>query len=240
MGNDSAMAKKKVIIGVKLFFATPPSVAAAGATGSLADRIVERSASGQYIIPGSQLKGKLRHACEQLLRALESPGERLVCESPRAETMCPHLKTKKTPCPVCAIFGNPSWPSPLRFHDLTAVLADRSKGRDLDDYDIAPSLRAMATLNRRRMTAADDKLFLVETAPYLRDLAFNNDRAITGSLLSAAQAKLLLGGLKLIKNWGGLKSRGTGWTVAAEAVAMFGDSDVEEGGWREITDLWKD
>lgn len=235
MANDSEMVEKRLVIGVTLVFATPPSVAAAGATGSLADRIVERSASGQYIIPGSQLKGKLRHACEQLLRGLEPPDEKLICESPRAEMMCPNQELKKTPCPICAIFGNPSLPSTLHFHDLTAELAG-----ELDDYDISPSVRAMTTMNRRRLTAAENKLFLVETAPYLRELKFGNSRAITGSLQSTAQVKLLLGGLKLIKNWGGLKSRGTGWTVTAEAAAELGGDRIEADCWREIANLWRD
>jgi len=48
-------------------------VGAGGSTGSLADKPIIRAADGHLLIPGSQLKGRLRHECEKLTRGLGSP-----------------------------------------------------------------------------------------------------------------------------------------------------------------------
>jgi CRISPR/Cas system CSM-associated protein Csm3 (group 7 of RAMP superfamily) len=231
MTNNPVNTMNPLVIDVTLIFETPPSVAAAGATGSIADRFAERNARGQFIIPGSQLKGKLRHACEQFLRSVYQQ----ICESPRAETMCPNASGIDPQCLVCDLFGNPAFPSPLRFHDLVADIS-RLEGND----ETTPSLRAMVSLNRRRATAAEGKLFLVETASYLPELQFSNSRAITGALRSEAQVKLLLAGLKLIRAWGGMKSRGAGWTIRAEVSAAFNGKTVGSGNWQEIKQLWRD
>src|SRR5262245_21180781 len=90
------MARKPVNIALTLVFQTPPSIAAAGAFGSIADRVVERNGWGQFIIPGSQVKGKVRHACEQLARALGQP----ICDSPRAATMCSNPPGSDPACPI--------------------------------------------------------------------------------------------------------------------------------------------
>ena len=234
------MAGKPVKVGIALVFQTPPSIAAAGVLTSIADRVVERNAKGQFVIPGSQVKGKLRHACEQLLRGMEKG----VCKPPRAETMCP--PGTDPPCLLCHVFGGPACPSPLRFHNL--VLGD--SGKELNPKPPAPSLRAMTGMNRRRATVAEGRLFLVETAPYFPELRFFNDEAITGTLESEAQVKLLLAGLKLIPAWGGMKSRGLGWIarweedgrikVGVEVSAVFDGKPVEMANWQEVRRLWSD
>ena len=66
---------------------TPLSSGAAGAGAVMADKVVVRNGLGEYIVPGSQLRGTLRHACERLLRAL-GPTDAL-CHGPRPEQMCP-------------------------------------------------------------------------------------------------------------------------------------------------------
>jgi CRISPR/Cas system CSM-associated protein Csm3 (group 7 of RAMP superfamily) len=226
-----ANVSKPVRIGVVLTFQTPPSIAAAGTLGSIADRFAERNARGQFVIPGSQLKGKLRHACEQVVGALGQP----ICQSPRPQTMCPNPPGGEPHCPVCVIFGNPAFASPLRFHDLVSDLSEVG-----ENMEVEPSLRAMVSLNRRRATAAEKRLFLVETAPYYPGLRFGNEVAITGNLQTAAQIKLLLAGLKLITAWGGMKSRGAGWSLKTQATALFNNSPVEENAWQEITQLWNE
>lgn len=236
------MPGKPVRIGIALVFGTPPSIAAAGALSSIADRVAERNAKGQFIIPGSQVKGKLRHTCEQLLRALEKG----VCDPPRAETMCPNAPGVDAPCLLCRIFGSPARPSPLYFHDLVLDIA----GSKEDDHRPVPSLRAMIGVNRRRATVAEERLFLVETAPYYPELRFSNDEAVTGTLESEAEVKLLLAGLKLIPAWGGMKSRGLGWIarweedgrikVGVEASAFFDGQPVGMGEWQEVRHLWSD
>ncbi|HID08332.1 MAG TPA: CRISPR-associated protein Csm3 [Armatimonadetes bacterium] len=223
---------KPVSIGVTLVFQTPPSVAAGGAFGSIADRVVERNAKGEFIIPASQVKGKVRHACEQILRALGQE----VCNSPRAETMCPNPLGGDPPCPICCIFGSPAFSSPLRFHDLVLELNGAEQIKEV----ITPYLRAMIGMNRRRATVAEGRLFLVETAPYFPELKFTNPQAIEGMLGSEAQVKLLLAGLKLIHTWGGMKSRGLGWIASVEVNATFDGKPVKATDWQEVKRLWSD
>ena len=226
------MARKPVNIALSLVFQTPPSIAAAGAFGSIADRVVERDGWGQFIIPGSQVKGKVRHACEQLARALGQP----ICDSPRAATMCPNPPGSDPACPVCCIFGSPALRSPVRFADLVW----EESGRSSDEEPTAPALRAMIGINRRRMTVADDRLFLVETAPYFQAQRFRNERAMSGTLESVAQVKFLLAGLNLILAWGGMKSRGLGWVAQVEAMATWDGSPVQPTDWQEVQQLWSD
>lgn len=217
-------------IGITLVFDTPPSIAAAGASGARADRSVVRDAKEEFIIPGSHVKGKLRHVCEQLLRAL---GEH-ICESPRAETMCPNPPGGAPPCLACQIFGSASRRSPLRFQDLVW-----EAGLEGQREPFPASLRAMTAINRRRRTVETGRLFLVETSPYVARLQFANKQAILGRLDNEAQVKLLLAGLRLISAWGGMKSRGLGWSSLKDlrVSAKFDDKRVEPGNWKELKTL---
>ena len=226
------MARKPVSIALTLVFETPPSIAAAGVFSSMADRVVERNARGQFIIPGSQVKGKVRHACEQLVRALGQP----VCDAPLAATMCPNPPGSDPPCVICHIFGSPALRGALRFADLVWEEGDHPEG----NAPLAPALRTMIGINRRRATVAEERLFLVETAPYFRTQLFRHAQAITGALDSVAQVKLLLAGLNLILAWGGMKSRGLGWTTRMEAVATWDGSPVQTTDWQEVQRLWSD
>ncbi len=226
------MANKPVSIKITLVFQTPPSTAASGAFGTMADRVVERNALGQFIIPGSQVKGKLRHSCEQLLRALGKD----ICDSPRAETMCPNSPGGESPCLACRIFGNPALPSLLCFHDLVLKTGHGELGSEMG----APSLRAMIGVNRRRATVAEGQLFLVETAPYFSELRFASNEAVSGSLDSEAWVRLLVAGLRLVPAWGGMKSRGLGWTARLEVSATFDGKPVELTNWQGLKNLWTD
>lgn len=216
----------EVRISLTVVFATPPSVGAGGASGTVADKVVTRDARGRLVIPASQVRGKLRHACEQLVR---SNGV-AVCRAPRPELMCPQAPGVEPPCLLCEIFGSPFYRSRLCFHDLVA--ADENLPRE--------TIRTMVSLNRRRRTAEAGRLFLVETAPHIENLSFTNDSAVTGHVdgmrggggdAGVSHVQLLLAGLKLLFTWGGGSSRGLGWGVSdahawadGEAVAL----DVEE------------
>jgi CRISPR/Cas system CSM-associated protein Csm3 (group 7 of RAMP superfamily) len=192
-------------ISLTINFETPPSVGASGATSTLADKVVTRDARGRFVIPASQVKGKLRHACEQMLRA---QGVAL-CRPPRPDEMCPHIEGVTPPCLLCGIFGSPAVRSRLRFHDLTAMEKDLPQ----------ETLRAMVSINRRRRTSEAGRLFLIETAPNLKGLTFENAEAVMGYVSEAAHAHLLLAGLRLLFAWGGGSSRGLGWgSLTAEAT----------------------
>jgi CRISPR/Cas system CSM-associated protein Csm3 (group 7 of RAMP superfamily) len=220
----------RIKVDLTLTFTTPPSVGAGGASVTLADKVVTRNARGQFIIPASQLKGKLRHACEQLLR---SQAVRL-CQPPLPEAMCPQIEDDQLPhryglpyCLTCQIFGSPGYPSRLRFFDLVAEHPET-----LPDE----TLRPMVSLNRRRRTAEEKRLFLIETAPHFSGLKFANAEAISGHLAEPSQLHLLLAGMRFLFAWGGGTSRGMGWGKAS-CLAWLDDQLIDKVSQAEVRKL---
>ncbi len=199
----------EISVSLTLTFTTPPSVGAGGVSGTLADKVATRNARNEFIIPASQVKGKLRHACEQLLRGQDVP----LCRPPKAEEMCPNADGVKPFCLLCQIFGSPGHPSNLRFHDLV-----------VRDANLLPeeTLRWMVSLNRRRRTAEARRLFVVETAPHVNKLQFANAEAITGHIDNPNHLHILLAGLKMLFSWGGGTSRGLGWGTAQTSGILDG------------------
>lgn len=208
-------------------------VGAGGSTGSLADKPIVRLADGRLLIPGSQLKGRLRHECEKLARALGWP----VCESPVAETMCPQIGRDNPAfqraayqlagrtfadgqpqyhCIICQIFGNPALPSRLIVDDLIC----------LEDPDTLPEvLRPGVTINRRRRTAEDQKLYFLETSPVNAQLPFVGYLYFQSDCPPYARA-LVLAALHHIHALGGSKSAGLGWLTW-----QIDDTGIDEGAW---------
>lgn len=192
-------------------------VGAGGSSGSLADKPIIRNAEGRLVIPASQLKGRLRHECEKLTRALHSD----TCESPDAKTMCPqragllgnfqrpeydigdrHLDgSTRYHCLICQIFGNPSLPSRVLFEDLICTE---------EPQNLPEVLRPGVTINRRRRTAEEKKLYFLETSPANAKLEFAGTISLQSNAPSFAKA-LLLAGLHHIHALGGSKSTGLGW-----------------------------
>jgi len=194
-------------------------VGAGGSTGSLADKPVVRTASGQLLIPGSQLKGRLRHECEKLARGLGWP----ICESPTPKVMCPQVGLHdprfqrddytinhhdrfadgqpQHHCLICQIFGNPALPSRLMVEDL--ICSEDPKG--LPDV-----LRPGVTINRRRGTAEDRKLYFLETSPVHVRLPFRGELHLEPNCPPYAKA-LIMAAIKHIHALGGSKSAGLGW-----------------------------
>lgn len=231
---------------------TPLSSGAAGTAGPvLADKVVVRNGLGEYILPGSQVRGVLRHACERLLRAMEEP----ICKGPRPEAMCPQFEEpairqisdpldpgrQVRRCVLCAVFGSPYFPSPLQFHDLVCSNPFRLDGdQSYTDPREArlgtETVRPMVSLNRRRGVAEGQRLFFIETTPAQPQLTFSNPEAVVGVLESEAQAKLLLAGLRTIVALGGGRSRGFGW-VSIQPAAWLDDRGVTPSGWEALLDL---
>lgn len=196
-------------------------VGAGGSSGSLADKPIIRNAEGKLLIPGSQLKGRLRHECEKLARGLTWS----ICNSPNPVTMCPqragfseeeeakfHIEPYSLDnqdqdsqtvyhCLICQIFGNPSLPSRLLCDDLICEVAPEN---------LPEVLRPGVTINRRRRTAEEQKLYYLETSPVNTQLPF------TGAIHLHPQAPLpskplILAALRHINALGGSKSAGLGW-----------------------------
>ena len=190
-------------------------VGAGGSSGSLADKPIVRNASGQLIIPASQIKGRLRHECEKLASALGWE----IFYAPVATELFPILTQvsqefqviyivdifKGFHCVVSQIFGNPILPSRVILEDFICHLpAD----------ELPEILRPGVTINRRRRTSEESKLYWLETSPINAQLEFKGRI----HLLPAFQSKcpdlakaLLFSGLHHIHALGGSKSAGLGW-----------------------------
>jgi len=199
------------VISLVAVIDTALCVGAGGSSGSLADKPILRNAVGNLVIPASQLKGRLRHECEKLTRALQLP----TCESPVAQTMCPQRaglvgqSFQIEPyrigdhyhCFICQIFGNPSLPSRVLFEDLICTE---------DPENLPEVLRPGVTLNRRRRTAEEKKLYFLETSPANVPLYFQGNIRLQPNAPYFTKA-LLLAGLHHIHALGGSKSTGLGW-----------------------------
>lgn len=198
-------------------------VGAGGSSGSQADKPILKTANGRLVIPASQLKGRLRHECEKLTKALGWP----TCESPVAQTMCPqragfNAKDQdsndyeerfhrdhdyKVPgdhryhCLICQMFGNPTLPSKIQLSDL--ICTEPSE-------NIPNVLRPGVTINRRRRTAEEKKLYFLETSPANAQLSFSGNIILEPGLRDYAKV-LLIAGFKHIHALGGGKSTGLGW-----------------------------
>jgi CRISPR/Cas system CSM-associated protein Csm3 (group 7 of RAMP superfamily) len=169
-------------------------IGAGGSSGSLADKPIVRNAAGTLIIPGSHLKGRWRHECEKLARGLGLP----VSESPNPGAMM------QTPgCVISRIFGNPQTPSRLWVDDLICA----AKREELPTEVIRPGV----TINRRRGTAEDEKLYYLETSPANQKLEFIGQMHLELTSELNYALPLLVAGLQHINALGGSKSAGLGW-----------------------------
>ncbi|MFN6559462.1 MAG: RAMP superfamily CRISPR-associated protein [Nostoc sp. ChiSLP01] len=187
-------------------------IGAGGSSGSLADKPIVRNSEGNLLIPASQLKGRLRHECEKMARGLNWA----ICDSPNPQTMCPQRagltgNFERTEykisdyedqhhCLICQIFGNPALPSRVIFDDLICT----------EDPDNLPEvLRPGVTINRRRRTAEEQKLYFLETSSANAQLRFTGHIHLSGAPVYTGA--LILAGLRHINALGGSKSVGLGW-----------------------------
>jgi CRISPR/Cas system CSM-associated protein Csm3 (group 7 of RAMP superfamily) len=186
-------------------------VGAGGSSGSLADKPIVRNSGSNLLIPASQLKGRLRHECEKIARGLHWA----VCYSPNPQTMCPQraglTENFERPeyqvegyeghhCLICQIFGNPALPSRVLFDDLIC---------EEEPENLPEVLRPGVTINRRRRTAEEKKLYFIETSPANVPLKFKGHIHLSGA--PDYTGALILAGLRHIHALGGSKSAGLGW-----------------------------
>lgn len=189
---------------------TPFSIGAGGSVMTIADKSIIRDGWGRPIIPGSQLKGRLRWAVEQVLRGLGQDIPSPFDQYPRVE--------KDTL--VKRIFGTPESRSPLFFADLPGVIGDPVQMDALrtERTQHQSLIRPSVTINRARRTAADNLLMFQETA--LETTRFHSPRAITGQIADVSHAALLWMATHLSTRWGGAKSRGLGWAMVEARVFL--------------------
>ncbi|BAY72454.1 RAMP superfamily CRISPR-associated protein [Anabaena sp. FACHB-709] len=190
-------------------------VGAGGSSGSLADKPIVRNAQRQLLIPGSQIKGRLRHECEKLARALGWQ----IFYAPVATELCPNQGQvssqfqeiyqvsgyKGYHCVVSQIFGDPILPSRVIVDDFICTTP-------VDE--LAEVFRPGVTINRRRRTAEENKLYLLETSPANAQLEFKGKIYLQPRFRSGSPdlAKpLIFAALRRIYALGGSKSTGLGW-----------------------------
>lgn len=194
------------------------SVGAGGSSGTIADKSIVRDGWGRPLIPGSQVKGKLRWAAEQLLRGL---GHAIPAPADGSER-------EETPNLVRSLFGSPQHRSPLHFADLPGIIGELEQ---LDALRSSPEqrrtqIRPSVAIDRRRGTAADRLLIFQEAAPEL--MRFHAERAVTGTIATLEEAALLWAAARLTTRWGGAKSRGLGWASLEARVWLHEDQGAEE------------
>jgi CRISPR/Cas system CSM-associated protein Csm3 (group 7 of RAMP superfamily) len=228
-------------IGLAIRMFTPLCVGAVGNRSGATDRLIQRDAWNRPIIPGSQIKGRLRHACARVARILGHP----VCHTPYARDMCPYDKagnitretkeqmdrtrlagTDQNPlqCIICALFGSSVYPSPLAFSD--AIYHPPSEpDPPLKPLDLRGQLRSGVGLDRWRRTAQDAPFYTIETTA--ANIVLHS--TISGQWISTPVDEvqqlvaLLVTGARLTTRWGGSSSRGLGWADLSLTVTIAGE-----------------
>ncbi len=218
------------IINIKLtaIIDTALCVGAGGSDGSLADKPIIRNAQGQLLIPASQLKGRLRHECEKIARGLGWE----IFASPKSQTLCPTEEQVSEKfksryqidgyrgyhCLISKIFGNPILPSRIVVDDLIC---------DIERENLPDVIRPGLTINRRRLTAEENKLFFLETSPANNQLEFTGEIHLLPECPPYAKA-LILAALRHIHALGGSKSAGLGWLRWKELETLPKDDPAWE------------
>ncbi len=183
-----------------------------------ADKALAMSPNETFVIPATTLKGALRDRAEVLLRTW---GQH-VCTGPTPETMCSNGDDL---CPACQVFGNPRFPSPLRFYDGQF------------EPDTVAQIRSGVSISRQRRAALPGRMFFMETTSPGPLEAIAVCEGYFPDRDSAARAWALV---SLAARWvpaiGGGQTRGLGWIKEVEIVATLNDEPLPQ---QELELLWR-
>ena len=214
----------KIEIALRVTALSPFSIGAGGSAGTLANKSILRDGRNRPIIPGSQVKGKVRHAAEALLRGVGRGAETPAHFDDERETW------------IGLIFGTIKRRSPLYFADLAATLEPAGRlepalrqsedGAPIFDRRLLSAIRPSVSLSRSLGTAENARLLFQEISP--EALVFESPEAIVGALDALGHAALLWAALRLNHSWGGAKTRGLGWATPEVRVRWEGRL-LEEG-----------
>jgi len=173
------------------------------------DHLAVRDARGLPYIPGSTLKGLLRHACQRLALTLARDSYGKICQT--MEHVRPCLPGEE-PCIICRLFGSRFREGSLKFGD--ALLSPAEAERLLQERLAAPrppgtgpgESRTQVKLSRIRRVAEPELLFCGEVLP--EGLTFI---AKVKGELDACGEELLRNGARLLTHLGAQKNRGLGY-----------------------------
>jgi len=194
-----------------------------GLPNGLIDRAIARNKEGYLYVPGSTIKGVVRHRCEQIahLYGLEA-NEPHTEESQRREA------NTQDPDIITRIFGSRFLPAALYFDDAALFDDDNKlfdspnekgkyKARQIEE-------RTQVSLSRRTRTAKSGHLYTSEYG--IKSLRFEgqvygflNGKSIMGEPPTYSLV-ILLAGLKSIDRLGGNKSAGAG-SVTCQVADAF-------------------
>lgn len=209
-----------VSIRVIARFETPLHIGG-GVTGESATiKPLLKDGLGRPYLPGSALKGVLRHEAERIVRALA--GENAVCHAPRAETMCPQWPRFGEFCPVCHTFGSPARPSPFHFGDLRADVAGA-------EAIASTALRYGVGVSRYRGAAAENLLYTTEVVSAAPMVPLSGD--IEGDVPESegnGPLALLLAAIGALRMIGGGRSRGLGWLNLEVTAPPLAPAQIRE------------
>jgi len=220
-------------IDLTITIETALSVGGSGALGGMSGKGLLRDAWDRPFLPGSQVKGRVRHACEAIARTLYP--SQPICQGPRPQFTCPQVKEviadqpHQRRCLICEIFGSTFWPSPLYFHNLIYDPDFALPAQRTERFTLAQDLRPGIGIERRRRTVHEQLLFFTETTLPGTYPAFHAANAITGNLPTPRHLALLLAGLTLCNRWGAAKSRGLGWSKMALTATYDGQVLLKSG-----------
>ncbi|RMH46167.1 MAG: hypothetical protein D6694_03785, partial [Gammaproteobacteria bacterium] len=203
-----------------------------GLPNGLIDRAIARNKDGYLYVPGSTIKGVVRHRCEQLAKLYG-----LEANEPHTEESQRREANIRDPDIITRIFGSRFLPATLYFDDATMLEEDRAAyfdGSKPDDGIYKAKQieeRTQVSLSRRTRTAKSGRLYTSEYGikslrfkgqvyGIIDGLALEDEPEYNYSLL------LLVAGLKSIDRIGGNKSSGAGQVTCTinDPVLVNGNS----------------
>jgi CRISPR/Cas system CSM-associated protein Csm3 (group 7 of RAMP superfamily) len=168
--------------------------------GGLVDRAVQRRSDGEYVLSGSAIKGKFRHAALQVQHG-------------RDPHLCwPRPPCRGNPCLLCQVFGSPRHRGAALFEDALVCEPERSLLRELRalagdaSLPLDSGVRARTAVDRRRKVVCGQHLFTTETTP--PSVRF---QSMIRGLSDQSHVDLLLVCTKVLATFGADSARGLGF-----------------------------
>lgn len=182
------------------------------------DKALARDFEGRWVIPATSVKGFLREKAEMLLRTWGHS----VCIGPEPRNMC----KGHTFCLVCQVFGNPRFPSTLRFTD----------GSPLIEMDSV--VRSGVAISRHRWAVYPQRLFFTETTqPAPTQWQAQCEGVFPDADTAIMAAALMTLAARWAKAIGGGKTRGLGWIEKVQIKATLNGNEIPK---HDLTSFWQD